>query len=485
MDLHTFTIRSLGEGFRKKEFSVTEVTKYFFDEIKKKDKDIGSYLSLMDEQALVEAKYADELFREGKASSITGIPLAIKDNFLIEGTKTTAASKILEHYVASYDATVIRKLKDEHVVFLGKTNMDEFAMGSSTENSAFHVTKNPYDITRVPGGSSGGSAAAVSAGLAVGALGSDTAGSIRQPAAFCGVVGLKPTYGSVSRFGLIAMASSFDHVGPITKTVEDAAILYDAIKGYDRFDATSISGEQPSTTEMDVDYIKKLVIGIPKECFEFELEKEVREGIEMAIEKFKKLGFTLKEVSLPHIKYSVPAYYIITPAEVSANLARFDGIRYGNISDLKSEISNLRELYEKSRGVGFGPETKRRILLGTFVLSAGYYDAYYGKAKKIQECIVENFNAVFDKKEDGVDVVFMPTTPTRAFKIGEKTGDPVSMYLSDIFTVPTNFAGVPSLSLPVKKYDREKKELPIGFQLIGKKMYEKDILGLGMYYEKN
>jgi len=496
MDLHTFTIRSLGEGFRKKDFSVTEVTKYFFNEIKKKDKDIGSYLSLMDEQALVEAKHADELFHERKAiSPLTGVPLAMKDNFLIEGTKTTAASKMLEHYVASYDATVVRKLKDEHVIFLGKTNMDEFAMGSSTENSAFHITKNPYDTTRVPGGSSGGSAAAVSAGLAIGALGSDTAGSVRQPAALCGVVGLKPTYGSVSRFGLIAMASSFDHVGPITKTVEDAAILYDAIKGYDRFDATSISEEQPPTTEVDVDYVKKLVIGIPKECFEFELEKEVKEGIAAAIEKFKKLGFILKEVSLPHIKYSVPAYYIITPAEVSANLARFDGIRYGNISPLKTPacrsgrdqpwVGNLRELYEKNRGIGFGPETKRRILLGTFVLSAGYYDAYYGKAKKIQECIVRDFNKVFDKKEDGVDVVFMPTTPTRAFKIGEKTGDPVSMYLSDIFTVPTNFAGVPSLSLPVRKYNIEKKELPVGFQLIGKKMYEKDILGLGMYYERN
>jgi len=489
MDIHTLTINSLSKGFREKKFSVTEVTKSFFGEIKEKDKDICAYLSLMDERALIEAKYADELFYENKATSpLTGIPLAIKDIFLIEGTKTTAASKMLEHYIASYDATVIKKLKDEHAIFLGKTNMDEFAMGSSTENSAFQITRNPYDVTRVPGGSSGGSAAAVSAGLALGALGSDTAGSVRQPAALCGVVGLKPTYGSVSRFGLIAMASSFDHVGPITKTVQDAAILYDAIKGHDPFDATSIFEEQLSTTNPDFDYVKKLVIGIPKECFEFELEKEVKEGIEKAIEKFKKLGFVLKEINLPHIKYSVPAYYIITPAEVSANLARFDGIRYGGNSPPKADpprAENLKELYEKSRGIGFGPETKRRILLGTFVLSAGYYDAYYGKAKKIQQCIVKDFDKAFDKKENGVDVIFMPTTPTRAFKIGEKAEDPVSMYLSDIFTVPMNFAGVPALSLPVERYDIKKKELPVGFQLVGKKMHEKDILGLGMYYEKN
>ncbi len=493
MDTHTLTIHSLSQGFREKKFSVTEITKYFFEEIQKKDKDIGAYLSLMNEEALVEAKYADGLFHENKVTSLlTGIPLAIKDNILIEGIKTTAASKILEQYTASYDATVIKKLKDEHAVFLGKTNLDEFAMGSSTENSAFHITKNPHDFTRVPGGSSGGSAAAVSAGLAVGALGSDTAGSVRQPAALCGVVGLKPTYGSVSRFGLIAMASSFDHVGPITKTVEDAAILYDAIKGHDPFDATSISEEQLSTTHPDPHYIKKLVIGIPKECFEFELEKEVKEGIERAMEKFKRLGFVLKEISLPHIKYSVPAYYIITPAEVSANLARFDGIRYGNIQNLKSvradghQILNLKELYEKNRGTGFGSEAKRRILLGTFVLSAGYYDAYYGKAKKIQECIAEDFDKAFDNKtENGVDVMFMPTTPTRAFKIGEKTENPVSMYLSDIFTVPMNFAGVPALSLPVERYDLKKKELPVGFQLVGKKMHERDILGLGMYYERN
>jgi aspartyl-tRNA(Asn)/glutamyl-tRNA(Gln) amidotransferase subunit A len=489
MDIKTLTIRSLHEGFKKKEFSVREITDFFFKEIEKNDGNIGAYISLLKEQATTKAQYVDELFQKEKDIPIlAGIPIAIKDNFLVEGTKTTAASKILKDYIASYDATAIQKLKDQHAIFLGKTNLDEFAMGSSTENSAFHQTHNPHDLSCVPGGSSGGSAAAVAAGFALAAIGSDTAGSVRQPSAFCGVVGLKPTYGAISRYGLIAMASSFDHVGPITKTVEDAAILYDVMKGRDPFDSTSIQEEQVSTIDVDTDYVKKLVIGVPKECFEFDLDDVIKKEIEKVIEKFKGFKIAIKEISLPHIKYSVPAYYIITPAEVSANLARFDGVRYGSVSPLKADqpwAGNLRELYEKSRGGGFGDEVKRRILLGTFVLSAGYYDAYYGKAQKVRKLITEDFDRVFDKKNDGVDVILMPTTPTLPFKIGEKASDPLSMYLSDIFTVPQNFSGVPAISIPVKQYTVGSGELPIGFQLVGKKRYEKDILALGMYYERN
>ncbi len=486
MNTHTFTIRSLYDGFRKKEFSAKEITEFFFRRIEEKDKEIGAYLSLTKNHAFDVAKRADELFQKNtNIPLLAGIPLALKDNMLFEGTKTTAGSKILEHYISSYDATVIRKLKDQCAVLLGKTNLDEFAMGSSTENSAFHVTRNPHDLSRVPGGSSGGSAAAVAGGLAVASLGSDTGGSIRQPASLCGVVGLKPTYGMVSRYGLIALASSLDQIGPFAKTVEDVAMVYDAIKGHDEHDATSIPDEQPETHHYDSDYAKQLVVGIPKEYFIDGIEKEVQKGVNEAIEKFKRLGVRFKEISLPHTKFALSCYYIILPAEVSANLARFDGIRYGNISNLKSQISNLKELYEKSKGMGFGPETKRRVLLGTFVLSAGYYDAYYGKAQKVRQLINNDFTKVFDDTEDGVDVILAPTSPTRAFKIGERASDPLSMYLSDIFTIPANFAGIPALSVPVKQYVVGSGELPVGFQLIGKKMHEKDILALGMYYEKN
>ncbi len=481
MNLSELTISSLRKGLENKEFSAKEITEEFLSEIKNKDKELRSYLAVFEHDAIKNAELIDENLKTEKAGALAGAPIAVKDNILIKGAKTTAASKILETYEASYDATVVKKLKSNGGVILGKTNLDEFAMGSSTENSAFQVTKNPHDLKRVPGGSSGGSAAAVSGGLALAALGSDTGGSIRQPAAFCGVVGLKPTYGAVSRFGLMAMASSLDQISPITKTVEDAAILFDAIRGKDEYDATSVDAEyDKNLLEPDFNEIKKLKIGIPREYFADGIDKQVAREIEKTIEKFKGNGFEFKEISLPHTKYALSAYYIIMPAEVSANMARFDGIRYGGISEIEKSVETLRDLYFKTRGTGFGEEVKRRILLGTFVLSAGYYDAYYAKAQKVRKLITEDFKKAFDE----VDVILTPTTPTPAFKIGEKTSDPMQMYLSDIFTVTQNLAGVPALSLPVKPYHLGGKELPIGFQLTGRHFREADILGIGRWYEE-
>jgi aspartyl-tRNA(Asn)/glutamyl-tRNA(Gln) amidotransferase subunit A len=397
---------------------------------------------------------------------------------LIEGTHTTAGSKILENYTSAYDATVIKKLKKEGAIFLGKTNLDEFAMGASTENSAFGVTRNPYDSERVPGGSSGGSAAAVAAGFALGALGSDTGGSIRQPAAFCGVVGMKPTYGRVSRFGLIAMASSLDQIGPFAKTVEDAEVLFNAIRGADPFDATST--DKDYVPEDDFRRLKELKIGLPKEYFIDGLSSDVKNGVDEAIAKLKSLGFKFKEISLPHAEYALACYYIVVPAEVSANLARFDGIRYDRIRDAESAVRSLRDIYFKNRGERFGAETRRRILLGTFVLSAGYYDAYYAKAQKVRRLIQNDFKEAYKE----VDVILTPVAPTAAFKIGEKADNPLAMYLSDIFMVSLNLAGLPGISIPVKKYNLSGGELPVGFQLIGKHFREADILGIGKQYEK-
>ena len=426
--------------------------------------------------ALSQANKVDIELAKGKELGIlSGAPIAIKDNILIDGEPATAASKILGNYRASYDAAVIEKLKSAGVIFLGKTNMDEFAMGSSTENSAFKITKNPNDLERVPGGSSGGSAAAVASDMCVAALGSDTGGSIRQPAGFCGVVGLKPTYGAVSRYGLIAMASSLDQIGPIAKTVEDAAILFEAIAGKDELDSTSIDYKYKI---QDTKYkIQNFTIGLPKEYFAGGLSKEVENGIEEAIKNLKSLKIEFKEISLPHTKYALSCYYIIMPAEVSANMARFDGIRYSRFLNLKSEILNLKDIYLKTRGEGFGEEVKRRIILGTFVLSSGYYDAYYIKAQKVRRLIKEDFDKAFKE----VDVILTPVSPTPAFKIGEKTKDPLKMYLEDIFTIPVNLAGLPAISIPVKKYQ---DELPVGFQLIGKPFHEADILGIGKHYEQ-
>jgi len=474
--LHNLTIKKFHEGLVSKKFSAFEIVKALFDYIQSKDKEIDAYLSLHKDGALAAAEKVDVALARGERISVlAGVPLAVKDNMLIEGLPATAGSKILEKYVAVYDATVIKKLKDNQAVFLGKTNLDEFAMGSSTENSAFKVTKNPHDTTRVPGGSSGGSAAAVASHMAVAALGSDTGGSIRQPASFCGVVGLKPTYGAVSRYGLIAMASSLDQIGPLTKTVEDTAILFNAIAGYDPKDSTSIKADYGNELlNPRLEDIKRLTVGIPDEYFIPGLDKEVGEFVEKAINDIKSLGLKVKRVSLPHTKYALSVYYIIMPAEVSTNLARFDGIRYGT----RGKAKNLIDLYYEDKGAGYGPEAKRRVILGTFVLSAGYYDAYYAKAQKVRRLIKEDFEKVFSS---GVDVILTPVAPTPPFKIGEKVNDPLKMYLSDIFTIPVNLAGLPGVSIPVR--GREGK-LPIGFQLIGRPWREADILGLGRFYER-
>ncbi len=480
MDLNNLTIRSFHEALKNGGIKSLDVVKSFFDRIKKEDGKINSFLSLLEEKAFAQAEKVDLDVAAGKEIGIlAGVPLAIKDNILIEGTRATAASRILENYVSAYDASVIKKLKKAGAVFLGKTNMDEFAMGASTENSAFGVTHNPFDLERVAGGSSGGSAASVAAGFALGALGSDTGGSIRQPAAFCGVVGIKPTYGRVSRFGLMAMASSLDQIGSFAKTAEDAELIFDAIRGADPLDSTSV--EENYFPEKDFKKIKELRIGLPKEYFIEGLDDEVRNGMDEAVAKLKSLGFKFKEISLPHTKYAISTYYIVVPAEVSANLARFDGIRYSSPFRLKDNgQANLKDIYFKSRGEGFGAEVRRRILLGTFVLSAGYYDAYYAKAQKVRRLIQDDFKNAFKE----VDVIMTPVTPTVAFKIGEKADDLLAMYLSDIFTATLNLAGLPGISMPVKKYELGGKELPVGFQLIGRHFREADIFGVGKVYEK-
>ncbi len=498
--LHDLTIKSFHEGLKNKKFSAFEMTKEFFDYIGDKDKEIDAYLSLNKDYALKQAEAVDLALAKGEEiGDLAGVPMAIKDNILIKDLPATAASKILENYKAAYDATVIKKLKNENAVFLGKVNLDEFAHGSSTENSAFKTTKNPYDLTRVPGGSSGGSAAAVAANMAIAALGTDTGGSIRLPASFCGVVGLKPTYGAVSRSGAIAMASSLDQIGPITKTVEDAAILFNAIRGKDDLDATSVDADySEELLNPKLENIKKLRIGLPKEYFSGGLDEYTQKEIQKAIDKIKSLGLEIKEISLPHTKYALAVYYIIMPAEVSSNLARYDGIRYSrNYAEKRTqkdaEKSALWDVYFDQKTNGFGEEARRRIMLGTYVLSSGYYDAYYAKAQKVRRLIKDDFENAFKE----VDVILAPVSPTPAFKIGEKTNDPLQMYLSDIFTITLNLAGLPGISIPVRKYSKSRNnaeeetaegrgmgELPVGFQLIGKPFHEADILGIGQFYER-
>jgi aspartyl-tRNA(Asn)/glutamyl-tRNA(Gln) amidotransferase subunit A len=448
------TIKELHEKLLKKEISCVELTKKYLKNLEKEDKKINAFLTITGDSALSEAKEAQKrIEKEGKKSPILcGIPCAIKDNILIEDIKCTAGSKILGNYIAAYDATVTEKLKKQNAVILGKTNLDEFAMGSSTENSGFFVTKNPHDTTCVPGGSSGGSAAAVAADFCQFALGSDTGGSIRQPASFCGVVGLKPTYGAVSRYGLIAMASSLDQIGPLTRNTEDAKIVFDTIKGKDPIDSTSVELKEKSEKLN----IKDTKIGIPKEYFIEGIEKGVKEKIEGAIEKLKKEGAEIKNISLPHTEYALAVYYLIMPSEVSANLARYDGIKYGKSENKTAKT--LFEVYSKTRGKYLGKEAKRRILIGTFALSAGYYDQYYNKARKARRLIKEDFEKAFKE----VDLILTPTSPTVAFKIGEKTDDPLKMYLSDIFTVAASLAGIPAISVPYGKVDN----LPVGIQFI-------------------
>ena len=449
MDLATLTIAEARRALDAKEYSALELTESYLKAIAEKDADIHAYLEVWTESARLEAKRADEMIARGEAQPLTGIPIAVKDNILVEGRIASAASKMLEHYRASYDATVIAKIKAQGVVFLGRTNMDEFALGSSTENSAFGPTKNPLDHSRVPGGTSGGSAAAVAAGMALVALGSDTGGSIRQPAALCGVVGLKPTYGAVSRYGLIAAASSLDQIGAIGKSVADVQALFDAIKGHDAQDSTSLSAA------LAVPNPKK-VIGVPRRFLESGTNPDILARFEEKLTELKSKGYEIRDIELPNLEYSLAVYYIVNPAEVSTNLDRFDGIRYG----LSVPADTIGEVYSKTRGAGFGPEVRRRILVGTFVLSSGYYDAYYRRARRVRSLIRNDFVKAFES----VDVIATPTTPAPAFKFGEKS-DPVAMYTEDIFSVPANLAGVPAISLPMGTVVRDGSELPTGFQI--------------------
>jgi aspartyl-tRNA(Asn)/glutamyl-tRNA(Gln) amidotransferase subunit A len=469
MNLLDLTITQLHEGFKKKQFTSIEVTKAYLNQIKKTDGKIGAYLAVTEKLALEQAEEADKkIAKSGDFPMLCGVPCAIKDNILVEGEKATAASKILENYVAPYDATVITKLKEQGTVILGKTNLDEFAMGVSTENSAFKVTKNPHDTSRVSGGSSGGPAAAVAAQEAVYTLGTDTGGSIRLPASFCGVVGLNPTYGAVSRYGAIALASSLDQIGPIAKTVEDAKIIFKAISGKDSMDATS-ANYQFSNSNCQ---LKGLRIGVPKEYFAKGIDPAVEKIVRNAIKKAEEAGAKIVEISLPSTEYAIACYYIIVPAEASANLARYDGIKYG----LSESAESLLDGYVKSRGAGFGAEPKRRILVGTYVLSSGYYDAYYKKAQEVRELIKQDFKKVFEK----VDVIFTPTSPVPAFKIGEKSNDPLAMYLMDAYTGPVKLAGIPAISIPAGTIGK----LPVGLQIIGNYFEENKILDIASQMEK-
>ncbi|MDP3779297.1 MAG: Asp-tRNA(Asn)/Glu-tRNA(Gln) amidotransferase subunit GatA [bacterium] len=478
MKLNELTIVQATQGLRKKEFSSVELTRACLDAIAQKEKIIHAYLEVFEDSAMQEAEAADMILADVHASipALLGIPLAIKDNIMIEGKMCTAGSRMLEHYTASYDASVIRALKKQGAVFLGKTNMDEFAMGSSTENSAFGASKNPCDVTRVPGGSSGGSAAVVAAHMALGALGSDTGGSIRQPASFCGIVGMKPTYGSVSRHGLIAMASSLDQIGPMARTVEDAHILFHAIAGSDVYDSTT-TPERGVPDTAPFKGLKGLRVGLPAEYIEEGLAPEVKECVIAYIKKMEQAGALVQEIHLKHSSYALPAYYIIVPCEVSSNLARFDGIRYG-ASD--HDAKTLAEVYAKTRGRGFGSEVKRRIMLGTYALSAGYYDAYYLKAQKVRGLIRQDFEKAFEN----VDVVVGPTTPTPAFALGERTNSPLSMYLADMYTVAVNLAGLPAISIPAGFVAAGNAKLPVGIQFITQMHTEDNLFAIAREVEQ-
>lgn len=465
--LNELTIAQAHQGLKKKEFSSVELTEAVLNRIRERNQDIGAYLTITEESALKQAiKIDKKIANNEEISLLAGIPMAVKDIILVDGIKCTAGSKILKNYIAPYDATVIKKLKKAGVIIIGKTNLDEFAMGSSGENSSFYPTKNPYDLEKVSGGSSSGSVAATADNQCLYALGSDTGGSIRQPASLCGVVGLKPTYGRVSRYGLMAFASSFDQIGPIAKTVEDAQIVFDTIKGKDEKDSTSL---EPEDRNFELD-VKKLKIGIPKEYFIKGLDPEVEKTVKQVIDEYKEMGAQVMEVSLPHSEYALPCYYIIQPAEASANLARYDGIKYG----FSEKGQDLLRGYLKTRQQGFGDEVRRRIMIGTYVLSAGYYDAYYLKAQKVRTLIKQDFDNVFKK----VDVLMGPTSPTPAFKLGEKVADPVSMYLADIYTVSANLAGIPAISIPCGKTNN----LPIGLQIIGNQFDDEKILQVAKLY---
>ena len=471
IDLKNLTIEKAHESMMKGEYTARELSQAYLDVIKEKNKELNAYLQVF-EDALTQADIADEKIRDGSATILTGIPFAIKDNILFKGHIASAASKILENYTAVYSATVIKKLQSVGAVILGRTNMDEFAMGSSTQTSAYGVAKNPHDVSRVPGGSSGGSAVAVAADMALVALGTETCGSVRQPSSFCGLVGLKPTYGALSRQGIIAMGNSLDQVSPFAKTVRDAEIVFNELSLFDPEDSTSVP-EQSRMKDADVK-IKK--IGVPWHLFEEGLDPVVMSNFKESVEKLKNSGHEIIDIELPFSKYSLAAYYIIMPAEVSTNLSRFDGIRYG----YSAQGENLLEVYKKSRGKGFGKEARRRILLGAYVLSHGFYDAYYNKAIKVREKIKEEMIKAFDVASGGVDLIITPTTPTAAFKIGEKMDDPVAMYLCDIFSAPANLAGVPSVAIPSGKTE---SGLPLSLQFMAPHFCEKALVEIGKKFE--
>lgn len=475
MNITELTVHELQEKLKNKELTITEITKAYVDRINEKEKDVQAFVTTLSDEAIKQAEEVQAKVESGEITGdFAGIPIGIKDNMCTKGVKTTCSSHMLENFIAPYDATVVENLNKENMINLGKLNMDEFAMGGSTEYSYFKKTKNPWNLNKVPGGSSGGSAAAVAANLVPWALGSDTGGSIRQPSSFCGVVGLKPTYGLVSRYGLVAFASSLDQIGPITKDVYDSAMLLNLIAGHDERDTTSANIEKKDYTKCLKNDVKGLKIGVPKEFFAEGINEEVKASLEKAMEKYKELGAVVEEISLDIAKYSLATYYIVACAEASSNLGRFDGIRYGYRA---KEFKNLRDLYKKSRSEGFGPEVKRRIILGTYVLSSGYYDAYYKKAQQVRTLVMNEFNKAFEK----YDVILTPTSPTVAFDIGSKSDNPLEMYLADICTVSVNIAGLPGISVPCGV---DSQGMPIGMQLIGNKFQEETILNAAYTYEQ-
>lgn len=466
------TLAELAQGLKSGEFSSVELTQAYLNRIKSEDDKYNSYITVTEEQALSQAKAADEAIATGNAGAFTGLPFAHKDIFCTQGVRTSCASKMLDNFISPYNATVVEKFNAAGGVMLGKTNMDEFAMGSSNESSFYGPAKNPWNTECVPGGSSGGSAAAVAAQLAPAATGTDTGGSIRQPAALCGITGLKPTYGRVSRFGMIAFASSLDQGGPMTKTAEDAAMMLNVMAGFDKNDSTSVDREVPDYTADLNAPLKGLKIGLPKEFFMDDLDSDIAAQTQAAIKEFEKLGAIVKEVSLPNTALSIPAYYIIAPAEASSNLSRFDGVRYGYRCE---DPADLEDLYKRSRGEGFGPEVKRRIMIGAYALSEGFYDAYYNKAQQIRRLIRDDFAKVLTE----VDVIMGPTTPHPAFKLGEKTSDPVAMYMEDIFTISLNLAGLPGMSVPCGTVNG----LPTGLQIIGDYFAEQKLLNVAHQFQ--
>jgi len=471
--MHNKTITELSQGLRDKQFSSLELTEHFLGRIRQHNPSLNAYVTVTEEQALAQAKAADAALAAGQGGPLAGVPIAQKDIFCTQGVRTACGSKMLDNFISPYNATVVERFNQAGAVMLGKLNMDEFAMGSSNETSYYGPVKNPWDLGTVPGGSSGGSASAVAARLAPGATGTDTGGSIRQPASFCGITGIKPTYGRVSRWGMIAFASSLDQGGPMARTAEDCALMLQTMAGFDEKDSTSVDQPVPDYPASLNDSLEGLRIGLPKEFFGEGLDADIARLIDAAVAEYRKLGAEVKEISLPNMHLSAPAYYVVAPAECSSNLARFDGVRYGHRCD---NPKDLKDLYMRSRGEGFGAEVQRRILIGTYVLSAGYYDAYYLKAQKIRRLISEDFKQAFQ----AVDVIMGPTSPSVAFRFGEKSADPIAMYLSDIYTIAVNLAGLPGMSIPVGFSNK----LPVGMQIIGDYFSEGRLLNVAHRYQQ-